>query len=97
MPAATMHWGGLPYPMHIVRRTWLEINGLEEEKKHLGTVHKYLKFFLFYIQEKGGEGVEPSENRKLEEKPEENSVLIVVMQNKIKCIKCHVIFLKPED
>ena len=38
----------------------------------LGTVDKYLKFFSFALREKRGEGVEASENRKLEEKPEEN-------------------------
>ena len=38
----------------------------------LGTVDKYLKFFSFALREKGGEGVEGSENMKLEEKPEEN-------------------------
>ena len=39
---------------------------------NLGTVGFYLKFFLFALREKGGEGVEGSENMKLEEKPEEN-------------------------
>ena len=38
----------------------------------LGTVDKYLKIFSFALREKGGEGVEGSENMKLEEKPEEN-------------------------
>ena len=32
--------------------------------------------FLFSVQEKGGGGVEPPENRKLEEKPEEKLDLI---------------------
>ena len=41
-------------------------------KDVLGTVDKYLKFFSFALREKGGEGVEGSENMKLEEKPEEN-------------------------
>ena len=34
---------------------------------NLGTVHKYLKFFLFSYQEKGGEGVEPYVNKKRKE------------------------------
>ena len=38
----------------------------------LGTVLKYLRFFLFSVPEKGGEGVGLSENRKPEKKPEEN-------------------------
>ena len=51
------------HPAHIY------INNRETSK---GTVDKYLKFFLFALREKGGEGVEGLENMKLEEKPVEN-------------------------
>ena len=47
---------------------------LNRDKYSLGTVCFYLKFLFFVVQEKGGEGVEATENGKLVEKPEENGV-----------------------
>ena len=38
----------------------------------LGTVRKYLKFFLFSLREKGGRGLRHAGNTKPEEKLEEN-------------------------